>query len=156
MENFKFVELQIKITSLQDEAKCIRRKSELVLSEIAKVKEKNLARGTEYEKTHYWRYVSLRNHRTGVVRKEQQSAFLAYAFLRGKTYKEVERTTKSEPNWKRVVEIVNKFWGEDNHLSKGKTRFHTADIDNWKKGLLKFDCKLGGFVSVTQTPVASC
>lgn len=48
-------------------------------------------------------------HRTIVVRKEARAALLAYAFLRGKTYRSCEAMTETLPNWKRVEELVVKY-----------------------------------------------
>ena len=153
----KFLPLKIKIINLQDESKLIRRKAESILSEIAKFKLKKPALGKEYEEKNIWRYVSLRNHRIYVVRKEQRSAFLAYGFIRGRAYKEVEQSTKSQPDWKRVLEIVNKFWEDGFSTEKVKHRFHAADIENWKKGILKFDWKSNLLVSdEIPNTVSSC
>lgn len=52
---------------------------------------------------------SLANHRKTVVRTESRLSFLAYGFLKGKSYKDVENTCKKEPDWVRVRNMVVKF-----------------------------------------------
>lgn len=48
----------------------------------------------------------LREHRTDIIRQEQRATLLAYAFYRNRSYKSVERCAKTEPNVKRIVEIL--------------------------------------------------
>ena len=52
---------------------------------------------------------SLREHRVGTVRKEQRSSLLAYAFLRGRQYLEVETWSKTPPCLKRVAKLAWSF-----------------------------------------------
>lgn len=54
-------------------------------------------------------HASLHRHRVCDVRSEQRSNMLAYAFLRGKSYRQAERTAKTPPDWKRVEKIVKDF-----------------------------------------------
>lgn len=51
----------------------------------------------------------LRIHRRTDVRGEARATLLAYAFLRGKTYKSVEPSAKNPPNWVRVRKLVEKY-----------------------------------------------
>lgn len=51
----------------------------------------------------------LRHHRTVDVRDETRAALLAYGFLRGKKYRELEPNALSEPDWGRVFAIARKF-----------------------------------------------
>ena len=52
---------------------------------------------------------SLREHRVGIVRREQRASLLAYAFLRGRQYLDVERGAKSPPSHARVAKIAKSF-----------------------------------------------
>jgi len=79
--------LKVKIISLADEARTIRR-----LEKVQKASR-----------------VSLREHRVKEVRNEARAAQLAYAFLRGKAYKDCESSTHTSPDWKRVEALVLKY-----------------------------------------------
>ena len=48
----------------------------------------------------------LRHHRTTVVRLEQRSTLLAYAFLRGRKYRQVERARSPQADYKAIVRII--------------------------------------------------
>jgi hypothetical protein len=56
-----------------------------------------------------WR--TLREHRKLDLRSEARSAQLAYGFLRGRSYKEIEakHRHKHDPDWTRIQEIATKF-----------------------------------------------
>jgi len=81
--------LKVKIKSLAEEARIIRKEEK---------REAN-----KYHKR------ELRDHRIGTVRDEARAAQLAYAFLRGKPYYTLEAKVHSEPNWKRVKDLVVKY-----------------------------------------------
>lgn len=48
-------------------------------------------------------------HRRGVVRSEARITQLAYGFLRGRRYRQMERTAASPPDWQRVRQHVERF-----------------------------------------------
>ncbi len=56
---------------------------------------------------HYLRYWNLHQRRTHNLRKEQRDQFVAYAFVRGVPYKNIEdvENNKSAPDWKHVEEL---------------------------------------------------
>lgn len=90
--------LKMKIKSLADEARTIR-KEELKL------------KGTQKRETQMKRE-SLYLHRTKDVRWEQRATLLAYAFIRGRPYKEVENHVLYpiwEPQLKRIAAMVRKY-----------------------------------------------
>lgn len=73
------------------------------------------------EKRNIFSRQSLYLHRINDVRKEARAALLAYAFLKGTPYRDCERNPKSEPNWKRVEDLVKKYcfdWCAHYELSK--------------------------------------
>lgn len=84
------VYLKVKIKSLEAEAKIIRK-------EERKHRKDDAIRN------------GLTNHRKTVVRIEQRATLLAYAFLRGKSYKEIE--PKHVGNTWRELVIRNKVKG---------------------------------------------
>jgi len=90
--------LRIKIVSLMAEAKLIRRE------------EKRWIRNGL--KNHPIK-MGLAAHRRFDVRNEQRAALLAYAFLRGRRYKQLEPKCYLPPNWSKVESLVAKYGGYD-------------------------------------------
>jgi hypothetical protein len=88
------VELKIKLKSLAEEARIIRRE-ELIAKK----------RGD------YSTLNSLHNHRVLVVRPAARSTHLAYSFLRGRNYRDVERMCYHQPNFAEVFRMVKKYGG---------------------------------------------
>ena len=80
------MELKVKIKSLAEEARIIRREEQ---------KAKQAKDTTKLN--------SLHDHRIHVVRKASRNSHLAYGFLRSVPYKVMEQKTHSEPNW-RIIE----------------------------------------------------
>lgn len=52
---------------------------------------------------------SLRDHRKNEVRSHARSSFLAYGFIRGLEYKQIENLSYSEPDWMEVRRLIEKF-----------------------------------------------
>jgi hypothetical protein len=112
--------LRVKINSLCEEAKIIRREENRRKYKFIKTPDGKLRkRRIVTDDTVFW---GLRTHRTEELRKEARCAYIAYAYLRGKSYRETEnnpfwlkpnRTTLRydpfRPNWSRVADIVLKF-----------------------------------------------
>jgi hypothetical protein len=74
-----------------------------------------------------WQREGLHNHRVKEVRKESRVALLAYGFLRGKKFKELERDSYTSPDWTRVIDLVTKYGDE-------KDRNKISDqLKNWRK-----------------------
>lgn len=82
--------LKVKIISLADEARTIR------------IEEKRLP-GESTER------VGLYLHRIQDVRWEARSAQLAYGFLRGRPYKQLEHETRKPLDLKRIAELAKKY-----------------------------------------------
>lgn len=81
--------LKVKIKSLAAEAKIIR------------LEEKRAKLGSIRD--------GLADHRRGIVRTEARHAQLAYGFLRGKEYKQIEAKAHEAPDWSRVRKMVQKY-----------------------------------------------
>jgi len=106
------LELKVKIKSLADEARTIRR-------EQSKLKADGpLKRFSEREGQH----TRLHLHRTVSIRDEQRASLLAYAFIRGRAYRTMEPTRPlliptamrtvwwhHEPLVKRALNIAERF-----------------------------------------------
>ena len=84
--------LQVKIYSLAEEARYIRRK------EAEQKKRGN----TELLNR-------LHQHRIHHIRPETRAAHLAYGFLRGRSYDQIEGKAKRKPNWKTVERLIKKY-----------------------------------------------
>lgn len=83
--------LRVKVKSLADEAKIIRR---------------------EESRSNSWHeWMSLKEHRRTVVRREARAAQLALGFLRGRRYSELEQTTRMDnaPDAGRVEKLIQKY-----------------------------------------------
>ncbi len=90
--------LKIKLCNLADEARLIRR-HEL---RLAKSKRDDARKIRE----------SLHSHRTYGVRRAARHTGLAYGFIRGRTYEQVESRTRKDrakPDWKEVWGMVKKY-----------------------------------------------
>lgn len=51
----------------------------------------------------------LHGHRIGELRKEQRSALIAYGFIRGMHYEDIEVNPNFRPDWNRVKRLVEKY-----------------------------------------------
>lgn len=88
--------LKVKIKSLAEEAKIIR-------------KEEKGPHSDRDEYGHSARQMGLQLHRTGVVRREARHALLAYGFLRGRRYRQMEAKCEFPPDWESVQRMVVKY-----------------------------------------------
>lgn len=82
-------QLKVKIKSLAAEARIIR---------LEEARSKN-----PFER------MRLSSHRTDDVRREARAAQLAYGFLRGREYNQIESPNSSNVDWGRVQKLVEKF-----------------------------------------------
>ena len=82
--------LKMKICSLAAEARIIR-------------KEELKWRGDSEVRT------SLRKHRTRIVRREARCSQLAYGFVRGRRYAQLEKPDSAPADWPRVAALVAKY-----------------------------------------------
>lgn len=93
--------LKVKIKSLAEEARIIR-------SEERKLRQRRIRKGKLTDKEQFI-YDGLRAHRQYDVRTEARATQLAYAFLNGKVYEDVEPHTNSTPRWDRVQKMVERY-----------------------------------------------
>ena len=97
--------LKIKLKSLAEEQRMIRREEQKCLSYArhGKKLDAQLRCKNEYEQMHY--------HRTVDVRGEIRLSHLAYAYLREQTYEQVEHNGQRWFDYKRVASMVKKYGG---------------------------------------------
>lgn len=99
------IKLKIKLKSLAAESRIIRH-------------EEKKRRGQNWGHTGAAFY----RHRMDVVRPEARATHIAYGFLKGLKYSQIESNPKTSPNWKRVESMVAKY-------SYGK-----KDLTAWSHG----------------------
>ena len=54
-------------------------------------------------------YFRLQGHRTYTVRREARATHLARCFLRGRTYREVEKDARTRPDWITIDRLLKKY-----------------------------------------------
>lgn len=101
-------QLTIKIKSLAAEARIIRQHEKKALAHARCRKGDEAAQRPFYD-----RYAGLHGHRTGVVRDAARSALLAYGYLRGRSYDQIEGSSKTTPSWPDVDKMVLRYGGKE-------------------------------------------
>lgn len=96
--------LKIKIKSLAAEARMIRHEE---LKFIHHPSRHNTS-GLIVDGSHPTR-AALYHHRVDVVRAESRAALLAYGYLRGRTYAQMEAKATTPPDWANVTRLVSKY-----------------------------------------------
>lgn len=121
--------LKVKIKSLAEEARIIRHQERSFKARA------RAAKKTETKQALYGTFWGLKGHRIVDVRNEQRSTLLAYGFIRGRRYSQLEQKCERKPNWKRVKEIVAKY-GDSSKFTVNKMWHEAVDhnIDAWAKG----------------------
>ena len=80
--------LRVKVKSLAVEARIIRR---------------------EAQRTHGVLRDELHTHRVWLLRSEARHTHLAYGFIRGRTYLQIEPKAATAPNWERVRKMTKRY-----------------------------------------------
>lgn len=116
--------LKVKIKSLAEEARIIRLETKRA------------------------RTVSIKNglalHRKGIVRNEARHTCLAYGFLRGLEYRQMEHKAFVAPDWKKVRRMIDKYgvhfasWGDAESYADYEVRCKEAKQAK-EEQLTKFD-----------------
>ena len=101
------IELKIKLISLGLEAQAIRR-----IERKLKSKPGYRVDGSNTRKA----FTSIQNHRRNDIRRAARHSHLAYGFLRGRAYAEIERSTYTNPDWDQVSRIAKRFSDEDERV----------------------------------------
>lgn len=118
--------LKIKVVSLADEARRIRHDQNKRLFEAARARVDDKPERTEY---HVKNYSGLHHHRVEVVRREARAANLAYAFVHGYAYGDVERFAWEEPDWNKIMKLVARYGEDDERMEKFKAWVAGAQLD---------------------------
>lgn len=131
--------LKIKICSLAAEAKIIKREerrwfkhiSSKAISDPNKMGEPIRIKHF-YKKDHPLR-MALRAHRIDDVRTECRSAHIAYGYLRGRCYKQIENKCYVAPNWERIAELIRKYGGSQ-YVNVEARKKLAEDLKLWSMG----------------------
>lgn len=113
--------LKIKIKSLAEEARIIRKEEN---------KQRELRKNPVYPRekraeTYFW---GLRAHRHNDVGIEQRATLLAYGFLNGKSYAQIEGNSfRTEPAWDRVRAMIRKYGDRSNWY----TDADLTELEKW-------------------------
>jgi len=110
------IELKIKIKSLAEESRIIR-KEELSIKKGKFSYKSNMRRESIYL------------HRTTHIRPIARATYLAYGLIRGLGYKQIERTSMTIPNWSKVKSMVEKYSDSD------KREENLKILNEWKSGI---------------------
>lgn len=118
--------LKVKIKSLAAEAYIIRREERRAKSECRWFRHKQGQEANLMQAESV--FFSLKHHRTFDIRDESRSAQVAYGYIRGKSYPNVENATPfNPPTWNRVVDLVVKY-GPNKDRNKV-----IDDLKNWSE-----------------------
>lgn len=109
--------LKMKLMSLAAEATIIRKESNKYLYYARRYERKHPGLiATRSRDTR----LGLDLHRKNVVRKESRCSNIAYAFLRGRSYSQVEAKCYTKPDWEKVEKLIERFSGKDPREMKQK------------------------------------
>jgi len=102
--------LQVKVWNLAQEAHYIRSKEKKWKDRARAARAK--AKDPKFSEDNFW---SMRNHRME-LRVESRCSQLAYGFLRGRKYHQMEDVAYSAPDWSRIENIAKRFSQDDPRL----------------------------------------
>jgi hypothetical protein len=114
--------LKIKIKTLADEGRYIHAEESKLRGYTDKLrkKAKKLAKSDpeQAKKLRQWAdqhlsdRMDLMGHRKDIVRPAARTNLLAYGFLRGRSYAQMERYSEEEPNWGAIEATAKRFGGD--------------------------------------------
>ena len=127
--NPRATHLKIKIHTLADEARHIRREEQKALKRARHGKAAEEFHGNVCDyRVDYYAYEDLREHRTGPVRSHARSCQLAYGYLRGVPYKKIEQKHRpdNDPDWREIEKLVRRFGGDPTNLKAWREGLEVA------------------------------
>ena len=123
-------ELKIKIKTLAAESRIIRLEERKAKAKARMVKRSEAKAGLRE------RCSRLGNHRKTVVRQAARAAYIAYAFISGRSYKSTEDRVKIEPEWRSVARNVVRFLTPYGHIHLNDVKMVNgtmASVEEWAK-----------------------
>jgi hypothetical protein len=107
------IHLKVKIKSLAAEARIIRLEEQRATGRgrriMAGAETHSFADTDEKWQANNELREGLTHHRKNAVRKAARHALLAYGFLRGRAYRDIETRCRTEPYWPEVQRLVKKY-----------------------------------------------
>ena len=118
--------LKVKVMSISDEQKIIRREEQLAKYK-ARANRARIQEGKAAEDPARYTEVNrgLHAHRVIDCRKELRSSHLAYGFVKGLKYRQMEPLAYAQPNWDRIERLIEKY-------GEGDTRTIKQQFAAWK------------------------
>jgi hypothetical protein len=120
--------LKIKVTSLAAEAKIIRNEERKQLKQARNCLRQACGENDRYQiwsDRHYKIFFGLQQHRKLDVRQESRWSNIAYGFLKGRKYNQIEKVSHNRntnpPNWDRIWTLIKKYGEGD--ADEMRTRF---------------------------------
>lgn len=124
--------LKVKIKSLAEEARIIRK-------ETKRAKSVTIKNG-------------LALHRKGIVRTEARHTCLAYGFLRGRDYRQMEPIAYVEPNWTKVRRMVQKYGSHQSWTEADGWNTYSEKCEETKKHLEETLARFDQWVELAKVP----
>ena len=122
--------LKMKPLSLAEETKLISKEEKRWLRKAAEARRREKD-SSKFEEV----YTGLNVHKRRELRRESRSAHIAYSFLKGRDYSEIEQKSRTEPDWTRIKRIASKYKDSgisdtelDNWLANAKAEFRESQI----------------------------
>lgn len=94
--------LKVKIKTLANEAQDIRAEEEKLKVDLTK----------EWGLQNMLERATLHRHRVVPLRKAARNNFLAYGFLRGRRYSQIEQASYREPEYEEIIKLIIRFNSE--------------------------------------------
>jgi hypothetical protein len=107
--------LRVKLKSLAEEARIIRR---------------------EERRTNGFLREELHDHRVKNVRQAARNTHLAYGFIRGRTWEQMEATYAVEPDWDSIDKMLGKYGPFGNERLHAKTFRSKRCIEDMNPGVI--------------------
>lgn len=137
MNHSRIPHLRVKIISLADEARTIRREEKKALADDGGWRRWSWS-GRRWEpcsrttpEAQNSQYQSLREHRIGAVRRAARCAQLAYGFLRGRPYAVIEQKTSKAVDFREILKNAKRF--ADPGALDGWEEWQSAAISHLKE-----------------------
>lgn len=102
--------LKTKVLSLAAEARIIRNLERSKARATKAARENNKLESAVYHESVRF---GLWDHRCNVVRREARSSHIAYGFLLGRSYQQIENLSYVQPDWARVEQLITKYYEGD-------------------------------------------
>lgn len=102
-------ELKIKAMSIGSEQSIIHREEIKTKRLARRLRQRQKADIAERHMDNFWK---MRNHREE-LREEARATHIARCFLSGHPYTKAERSRHSDPNWSKVISMIDKYGPQD-------------------------------------------